>query len=83
MAKNLRAKVPKDDQLVIFDRNKDVTTQLMHEYDHLDSNPASRKIGKNLKVANTAREVVERSVSPAFHHPRLKSVFHMMSVFYR
>lgn len=69
MAKNLRAKVPEDDQLVIYDRNKDVTTQFMHEYHHLDSNLAPRKIGKNLKVANTARELIERSVSPAFHHP--------------
>lgn len=75
MAKNLRARVPKDDKLVIYDRNKDATTQFIHEYDDLDSNLASRRIGKHVEIANTAREVVERSVSSACHHPSSNPCF--------
>ena len=83
MAKNLRAKIPEDDKLVIYDRNEDVTAQFVHENDHLDSNVASLRRGKNVEVARAARDVVERSVSPAFYLPLLKFVLHMMSTFYQ
>lgn len=69
MAKNLRAKVPENDKLVIYDRNEDVTTQFVHENNCLVSNVGSLKRGNNTEVVKTAREVVERSVSTAFHLP--------------
>lgn len=75
MAKNLRARVPEDDKLVIYDRNEDVSAQFVHEYDHRDSNMGSLRIGENIEVADTAREVVERSVSPAFHLPSKNPCF--------
>lgn len=65
MAKNLRAKVPKGDKLVIYDRNEDATTQFVHEVDCLDSNVGTPREGNNTEVADTARGVVERSVSPS------------------
>lgn len=69
MVKNLRAKISEDDKLVIYDRNEDVTAQFVHEYDHVDPNAAFMRRGKNVEVARAARDVVERSVSPAFYLP--------------
>lgn len=67
MAKNLRAKVPEGDKLMIYDRNEDVTTQFLHQVNNLGCNVGSLRRCNHTEVANTAREVVERSVSPAFY----------------
>lgn len=55
MAKNLRAKVPESDTLVIHDRNGEATSSFMREIG----------VGKevNIEVANTPRQVAEKSVS--------------------
>ena len=66
MAKNLRAKVPEGDKLVIYDRNEDVTTQFVHEINDIDHDVGSLSRVNNTEVAHTARDVVERSVSPVF-----------------
>lgn len=70
MAKNLRAKIPEGDRLVIYDRNEEATTQFVHEVAapsaDLGTNPR-RDI--DTEVAVTARRVVERSVSLALYTP--------------
>lgn len=68
MAKNLRAKIPEGDQLVIYDRNEEATTQFVREVaapgSELGTTPTRHS---NTEVAVTARGVVETSVSPALY----------------
>ena len=56
MAKNLRAKIPSEDTLYVFDVNKAATEKFKEE------------AGKEQKVvvANTARQVAEESVRSLF-----------------
>ncbi|KAJ9644505.1 hypothetical protein H2201_000280 [Coniosporium apollinis] len=49
MAKNLRAKLPVDDQLIVFDVNKNASSQLMEEG------------GEGVRVADSVREVAEKA----------------------
>lgn len=51
MAKNLRAKIPKDDTMYIFDVNTSSTEKLLQEAD-----------SANLHVAKTPQEVAQKSV---------------------
>lgn len=68
MAKNLRAKLPVDDQLIVFDVNKNASSQLMNEG------------GEGVRVADSVREVAEKAVryTPFPSAP----VSSMMSMFY-
>ena len=50
MAKNLRAKMPGEDTLVINDRNAETTTKFVEE------------VGEGVEVAKSVREVAEKSV---------------------
>lgn len=51
MAKNLRAKIPERDTLVINDVNSEATAKFVEE------------VGKGVEIVGTPREVAERSVS--------------------
>ena len=51
MAKNLRAKIPKEDTLFINDRNIEATTKFVEE------------VGDGVVVAKSPREAAENSVS--------------------
>ena len=53
MARNLRAKMPKDDTLVIHDRNMDAARNFKQKAEK----------GTSIEIASTAREVAEKSVS--------------------
>lgn len=55
MAKNLRAKIPEGDILVINDVNKEATAKFAEE------------VGTGVEVVETPREVAERSVSHSVH----------------
>lgn len=59
MAKNLRARMPEGDTLVICDRNTEATSKFIEEV-------ADRK-GQGIEVVNTPRELAERSVSAALY----------------
>jgi hypothetical protein len=51
IAKNLRAKVPVTDTMIIYDLNTDITQRFLDEHD-----------GKGVEIANTPREVADGSV---------------------
>ena len=70
MAKNLRAKIPEGDILVIHDVNKAATAKFVED------------VGTGVEVLETPREVAERSVSRSVHGSSNRKV-HMMSMFYR
>lgn len=55
MAKNLRAKIPKGDTLVINDVNSEATAKFAEE------------VGTGVEVVGTPREVAQRSVSLSVH----------------
>lgn len=54
MAKNLRAKIPANDTLIIHDRNTKATTNFVQE---------ASADGKGIEVANSPRAVAEKAVS--------------------
>jgi hypothetical protein len=66
MAKNLRAKMPEGDRLVICDRNEKATSRFVQEASGPSSNNGAPRTAINIEVADTPRDVVEKSVSPAF-----------------
>jgi len=57
MARNLRSKLPIDDTLIVQDVNTAATAQFLNE------NP------EGVRVADTAREVAEKSVGNVFCYP--------------
>ena len=80
MAKNLRAKMPEEDTLLIHDRDTAATTKFLQEI-------ATSSADKGLRVEMLAspREVAERSVSthlPPLPNPSV-SLLKMMSMFYQ
>ena len=54
MAKNLRAKIPSTDTLIIYDRNEDATTRFVQEM--------GQTSGEGIEVAPSVRNVAERAV---------------------
>lgn len=63
MAKNLRAKIPASDLLVIHDKKTEATTRFVEEM--------GMKAG--IEVASSARGVAEKSVRCPSHHVALRS----------
>ena len=64
MAKNLRAKIPASDTLVIHDRNKEATSNFIHEVGIArdDSNSNSEMGLMGIEIASSPRKVAEKSV---------------------
>lgn len=60
MAKNLRSKIDKSDDMIIHDVNKTVTQQFVDE------------VG-NASIAQSVREVAEKAVCSHFHRRRWSS----------
>ena len=64
MAKNLRAKIPASDTLIIHDRNKDATANFINEVgiarDNSTSNSEMGLMG--IEIASSPRAVAERAV---------------------
>ena len=73
MAKNLRARIPEDDTLVIHDRNTEATTKFVEELGAK---------GDNIQVVGSPRAVAEKSVCEEVCHMP-KHLFIMMSMFYQ
>ena len=80
MAKNLRAKIPATDTLVIYDRNTDATKRFAEEVGIAASSAGAPEKGTGIQVAESPREVAEKSVSSHLHPHPLSS--YMMSMFY-
>lgn len=59
MAKNLRAKIPAADTLVIRDVNEDATKRFVAEAKEAAASADENRV----EIARTAREVAEKSVS--------------------
>ena len=64
MAKNLRAKIPASDTLIIHDRNKAATANFMHEVGIARDNPTSNnQMGlMGIEVATSPRAVADKAV---------------------
>lgn len=67
MAKNLRAKIPSSDTLIVHDRNTEATANFVQE------------VGAGVEVANSPRGVAERSVGAL--PIQTTHQYHMMSMF--
>lgn len=81
MAKNLRAKIPATDTLIIYDRNTDATKRFAEEVGIAASSAGAPEKGTGIEVAGGPREVAEKSVRQP--PPKIVSYpVHMMSMFY-
>ena len=65
MAKNLRAKIPASDNLIIHDRNKDATASFIDEVGIArDSSTSNSEMGlMGIETASSPRAVAEKAVS--------------------
>lgn len=63
MAKNLRAKIPPTDTLVIHDRNTEATSKFVQEIGMAASSPDAEGKGMGIEVVNSPRAVAEKAVS--------------------
>lgn len=64
MAKNLRAKIPEGDTLVVHDISKEATARFVEQ------------VGTGVEVLGTPREVAERSVSHSVNDPSSQQHLH-------
>lgn len=64
MAKNLRAKIPASDTLIIHDRNNEATSSFMQEVGVARDNPTSNnQMGlMGIEIASSPRAVSEKAV---------------------
>ena len=65
MAKNLRAKIPASDTLIVHDRNKDATADFIHEVGIAKDNKGSNNEEMGLmgiEIASSPRAVAEKAV---------------------
>ena len=67
MAKNLRARIPEGDTLVIHDRNTEATSKFIQEIGIAAASVRAGRKGQGIEVVNTPRELAEKSVSAAFY----------------
>lgn len=63
MVKNLRAKIPPTDTLVIHDRNTEATSKFVQEIGMAASSPDAEGKGMGIEVVNSPRAVAEKAVS--------------------
>ena len=68
MAKNLRAKIPPTDKLVICDRNQEATSSFVQEAE------ASSSGAQEIEVVTTPRKVAEQAVSDT---PYIRIIIHL------
>lgn len=63
MAKNLRAKIPETDTLIIYDTNSKATEKFVEEVGIATSSTNAPGKGTGIHVAEDPREVAQKSVS--------------------
>lgn len=69
MAKNLRAKIPITDTLVIRDVNEDVMKKFVEESKEIAKSSGGNEGTYKVEVADGPREVAEKSVSAVIYYP--------------
>lgn len=67
MARNLRARIPEGDTLVIHDRNTEATSKFIEEVGIEATSVGTDRKGPGIEVVNTPRELAEKSVSAVFY----------------
>ena len=75
MAKNLRAKIPTTDKLVICDRDQEATSNFVREAE------AGSSSAQEIEVVSTPRKVAEQAVSGT--SCVISTYFSLMSMFYQ
>ena len=63
MAKNLRAKIPTGDTLLVHDRDEQVVAQFVKEIGIAAAGTGTSDKGMGIEIIKSPREVAERSVS--------------------
>lgn len=63
MAKNLRAKIPETDTLIIRDVNEENMSRFVKEAEEIARSSGAADGASEVLVAQTARELAEKSVS--------------------
>ncbi|KAL9128681.1 MAG: hypothetical protein Q9217_002674 [Psora testacea] len=79
MAKNLQAKLPPTDTLVIYDKNTETTSQFVQEVGVAASTAAVEEKGVNVEIASSVRNVAEKSeviITTLPEPTHVKNVFH-------
>ena len=69
MAKNLRAKIPAEDTLLVHDRDEKAVAQFVKEIGIAAAGTGRSDKGMGIEVISSPREVAERSVSSQLSHP--------------
>lgn len=82
MAQNLRAKIPETDTLVIHDHNRAVVQKFKEEVGMAAAGAGAEGKGKGIVIAESPREVAERSVRVFPRFPNAISATPMMSMFH-
>ena len=82
MAKNLRAKIPADDTLIVHDVNEEATKRFVAEAQETAQNAGLGNSKNRVEIANNAREVAEKSVSVNLFHWRNVSSWRRLSYFH-
>lgn len=67
MAKNLRARMPEGDTLLIHDRNTEATSKFIEEVGIAAASVGADRKGQGIEIVNTPRALAEKSVSAAFY----------------
>ena len=64
MAKNLRAKIPANDTLIIHDRNKEATSSFVHDVGIArDNSTSNNEMGlMGIEIASSPRVLAEKAV---------------------
>ena len=84
MAKNLRAQIPNDDKLLVFDRDREASSKFVQEVGIAATSVGAESKGTIIEVVNSPREVAENSVSMAFSYGVSGDcAVPVMSLFYR
>lgn len=76
MAKNLRAKIPTSDTLIIIDECHDVMIRFIEENRKAAESSAARTNSRKVEIARNARELAEKSVSGIMSFLLSKSGMH-------
>lgn len=70
MAKNLRAKIPASDTLIVRDVNQDTAKRFVEESKADAKAQGAREGSFKVEIAENARDIADKSVSACFCHCR-------------
>lgn len=82
MAQNLRAKIPDGDTLIVHDQNSEVVDKFKKEVGIAAAGTGTGEKGSGIEVADSPREIAEKSVCTNFFASEHSSRKPMMSMFH-